>query len=745
VPPLDKLGNRIDEAYEKTLQGTVIMSARDGFCGRKFLKKMKITKSVITIVFIFISVPLFSKTIYIDSTLKKIPTGHYIEYLEDTQGTFSLDEIRMKKNEGLWKSSHKETLGFGFTATVYWIRITVANTSNTAIDFYLEQAYPLIHHFSLYMPENGSFRKIDIGSMMPFGGRIIDHRNLVFPLTLKEKSPATYYLRYQTGSPMIIQLNIWSPSMFANSEIIEYRALFIFYSILFIMALYNFIMFLFIRRIEYLYFVLVIACVNLLFMSLEGTACQYLWPNHPGLTFFAIPFLMSILSAVLLLFVMESTDLREIKKKNKLLTAIYKIYIWFMPIIIITILFSLILPYRIASPIASAVIMITLILICISVVLIIVIEKSRVAAIIAISGFFGALGGILFILKTFGILQATLLTEWSMHIGMVIMLILFSISLADRINIMGREIVKAEKKYRGLVESSDDIIFSLDTNLNILSVNRAMTKHLGFKEKDVIGRNFLVLIEESRMEERQISKIIIKEYFDGLLRTGKSVSFRADFKSDNFNEPMELSVKVEYVAEEGEQGIIMGKASQITDDIILQYLESERHVYRMDNYLVNAELLSQRLVRNLGRFLDSENVLMIRLALREILINAIEHGNLNIKFEEKTQAMESGDYLNMIQERQKDHAFRKRKIFIDYLLKSEKLVYRVTDEGMGFDHARLTDLSEKAEKEMLFHGRGILMTTATFDEVTYNKKGNQVLLVKYFNAAAKNRLSPPSA
>jgi anti-sigma regulatory factor (Ser/Thr protein kinase) len=208
---------------------------------------------------------------------------------------------------------------------------------------------------------------------------------------------------------------------------------------------------------------------------------------------------------------------------------------------------------------------------------------------------------------------------------------------------------------------------------------------------------------------------------------------------------MELSVKIEYVAEEGEQGIIMGKASQITDDIILQYLESERHVYRMDNYLVNAELLSQRLVRNLGRFLDSENVLMIRLALREILINAIEHGNLNIKFEEKTRAMESGEYLNMIQVRQKDHAFRKRKIFIDYLLKSKKVVYRVTDEGMGFDHARLTDPSEKAEKEMLFHGRGILMTTATFDEVTYNKKGNQVLLVKYFNAAAKNRFSPPSA
>jgi anti-sigma regulatory factor (Ser/Thr protein kinase) len=120
----------------------------------------------------------------------------------------------------------------------------------------------------------------------------------------------------------------------------------------------------------------------------------------------------------------------------------------------------------------------------------------------------------------------------------------------------------------------------------------------------------------------------------------------------------------------------------------------------------------------------------IRLGLREMLINAIEHGNLEISFDEKTAQMDSGDYLLFIQKRQEHHTYSGRKITVEFSLDGERAIYKIADEGKGFDHGNFIKEKKENESEMLAHGRGISMAMNIFDEVRYNKKGNQVLLVK---------------
>ena len=54
--------------------------------------------------------------------------------------------------------------------------------------------------------------------------------------------------------------------------------------------------------------------------------------------------------------------------------------------------------------------------------------------------------------------------------------------------------------------------------------------------------------------------------------------------------------------------------------------------------------------------------------------------------------------------------------------------------GPGFDYKRIMDrVRNEVNQHELSHGRGIIMTQAVFDKVEYNKKGNQVLLIKEFN------------
>jgi two-component system, sensor histidine kinase LadS len=128
--------------------------------------------------------------------------------------------------------------------------------------------------------------------------------------------------------------------------------------------------------------------------------------------------------------------------------------------------------------------------------------------------------------------------------------------------------------------------------------------------------------------------------------------------------------------------------------------------------------------------LSSNDIIAIRLGLREILINAIEHGNLEISFDEKSRQIEQGDYLQFIQKRQQNSSYTGRKITVEFALDGNRVVYKIADEGKGFDHVNFIKKKKENTSELLAHGRGISLALNIFDEVKYNKKGNQVLLVK---------------
>ena len=92
----------------------------------------------------------------------------------------------------------------------------------------------------------------------------------------------------------------------------------------------------------------------------------------------------------------------------------------------------------------------------------------------------------------------------------------------------------------------------------------------------------------------------------------------------------------------------------------------------------------------------------IKLALEEALINAIKHGN-----REDTAAQ----------------------IVIEYDVNAARAIIQVTDEGGGFDPARLPDPRAQENLESPC-GRGILLMRAYMDEVRYNPRGNSVRMVK---------------
>jgi PAS domain-containing protein len=292
----------------------------------------------------------------------------------------------------------------------------------------------------------------------------------------------------------------------------------------------------------------------------------------------------------------------------------------------------------------------------------------------------------------------------------------------------GKKIRFSEEKYRRIVEGSKEIVFTLDGSWNIVTMNEAVREHFRIGPEALRGRSFLDLVHPGGGGEGLARELVRKklELFAG---GSGPAQFEVDFMWPHFRESKAMTVRLEYVDIDGEREII-GRAAVPEEAPLVSCTVRERLTLEIGNSLLAAEDAALRLSAPLARRLDSGRARLVRMALREMMINAIEHGNLNISFSEKTEALTNNSYFELIASRQTDALCRHKKVTIDYSLDPHKFVCFITDEGPGFDHAGILGRPiDYTNSDLIPNGRGIHLARDIFDRVTYNNKGNQVMLV----------------
>jgi hypothetical protein len=295
-----------------------------------------------------------------------------------------------------------------------------------------------------------------------------------------------------------------------------------------------------------------------------------------------------------------------------------------------------------------------------------------------------------------------------------------------------KKISMSERKYRLLVDESNDLIFSLKEDFSFIAVNKAILSHLQVDPASVRSLNFMDLLYDGPYG-RQTPKKLVRAKLDRIVRVKRPIEFVTDFKSAFTTDPLEMLVKLEYLDIEGKNEI-HGIATPIIEDILLKDFIYEKQKFTIGNYLIYADDIARYMSRNLLKIMQRDEVSMIKLGLREIIINAIEHGNLEITYNEKTEAINNNSYAYLIAERRNDPQHADKIISIEYEITPQKAEFIITDQGDGFDHQMIlnSDINIINEGSNL-HGRGILITKEIFDEVKYNDMGNQVILIKYLN------------
>ena len=117
-------------------------------------------------------------------------------------------------------------------------------------------------------------------------------------------------------------------------------------------------------------------------------------------------------------------------------------------------------------------------------------------------------------------------------------------------------------------------------------------------------------------------------------------------------------------------------------------------------------------------------------ALQELLFNAVEHGNLEIVYQEKQEALVEGCYEQLLARRLAQARLRDRRVIIHVIHDkvANSLVYRITDEGKGFRWRSLLVRSQEACEPGNANGRGIFLARSFFPCLAYNERGNEVTI-----------------
>lgn len=114
------------------------------------------------------------------------------------------------------------------------------------------------------------------------------------------------------------------------------------------------------------------------------------------------------------------------------------------------------------------------------------------------------------------------------------------------------------------------------------------------------------------------------------------------------------------------------------------------------------------------------------IGLTELLVNAVEHGNLGITYEEKTRLNANGAWEAEVQKRLAlpENAHK----FVEVLIErdEDEVRFVIRDQGRGFDWRRYMEIDPGRAFDN--HGRGIAIArTLSFDTLEYRNLGTEVV------------------
>ena len=226
-----------------------------------------------------------------------------IEYLEDVNKDFTIEQVSGNKFSKRFKGSELSTPNNSHLQSVYWYRIKIRHNTAADKNYILEFFDQTIDDITAYVPtDSGKYKTIKLGDKHVFKERQLDHKNFEILVNNEINGDRVYYFRIMSSQTADVIIVLRSVSFFIKYALNEYFTFGIFYGMILVFSFYNLMMFIAIRQRQYFYYVLYNLSIGFYEMSIDGIAYQYLWPNFPSWNQYAYGVALFMVSIFALLF-----------------------------------------------------------------------------------------------------------------------------------------------------------------------------------------------------------------------------------------------------------------------------------------------------------------------------------------------------------------------------------------------------------------------------------------------------------
>lgn len=165
----------------------------------------------------------------------------------------------------------------------------------------------------------------------------------------------------------------------------------------------------------------------------------------------------------------------------------------------------------------------------------------------------------------------------------------------------------------------------------------------------------------------------------------------------------------------------------------LEYLDLQgriRHAEGIMRHLVRGEFSfrTQSEARDLAALVAhaAPEPSRVVLGLTELMLNAVEHGNLAITYAEKSRLIAEEALADEVERRLSDSPYCDRTARLFLTRSPDAVEFLVQDEGVGFNWRPFLEMAP--ERAFDTHGRGIAMSRLlSFDHLEYRGRGNEVV------------------
>lgn len=114
----------------------------------------------------------------------------------------------------------------------------------------------------------------------------------------------------------------------------------------------------------------------------------------------------------------------------------------------------------------------------------------------------------------------------------------------------------------------------------------------------------------------------------------------------------------------------------------------------------------------------------VAIGIYELLINAVEHGNLGIGYDYKTELVRQGTWESEINRRMNLTENAHKEVDVSLVKNKHECALTICDQGKGFNWQHYLTMPLQ---QVRLHGRGLLIAShCNFDSLIFNAAGNAV-------------------